>query len=157
MSNCFREASPDFPGHDQPGTRCGPPLKMQEGSVPIGRTVPSGADIPGCGIAERMILRLVAHATGCAAEKLTSSDRGTGAQARSRQIAMYLIHTSLSVPYGEVATIFCRDRTTVAHACRTIEDMRDTPAFDDLVCGLEETIELMASMAGFATAGGARP
>ncbi|MEZ5799197.1 MAG: helix-turn-helix domain-containing protein [Nitratireductor sp.] len=156
MRNGFREASPDYlsQGHcklaspsavlaarQASGASCKCPM-------PAGDPAVANTPMPACGIAARMILRLVAHATGCASERLVASDRGTGSEARSRQMAMYLIHTSLSVPYNDVATMFRRDRTTVAHACRTIEDMRDTPAFDDMIGELEKTIELMASMAG---------
>lgn len=74
--------------------------------------------------------------------------RGSAEVARARQVAMYLLHTALSVPYGEVAAMFGRDRTTVSHACRTIEDLRDDPMHDELLLRLEEMVELARSMAG---------
>jgi hypothetical protein len=56
---------------------------------------------------------------------------------RVRQIAMYVAHVVLRLTMGEVGTGFGRDRTTVLHACRVIEDMRDDPEFDRVVQMIE--------------------
>jgi hypothetical protein len=54
-----------------------------------------------------------------------------GAQAAfARQSAMYLAHVVLGLNYREFGELFCRDRTTAAHACRMVEDRRDDPATD---------------------------
>ncbi len=58
-----------------------------------------------------------------------------------RQVAMYVCHVAYSMPMGEVAQAFGRDRSTVGHACRMVEDRRDDPAYD----GFVTTIERMAS------------
>lgn len=50
-----------------------------------------------------------------------------------RQIAMYLSHVVLSVPYGTIAVAFGRDRSTVAHSCAVVEDRRDDKAYDRFV------------------------
>lgn len=76
------------------------------------------------------------------------ANRGSSEISRARQTAMYLLHTSLSMPYGTVARLFGRDRTTVAHACRTIEDLRDVPASDDEIVKLEGILELLTQLAG---------
>lgn len=60
--------------------------------------------------------------------------------AQARMLAMYLVHVMLGRTYSEVGQYFGRDRTTVAHACARIEDMRDAPDFDDEVCRLEQAI-----------------
>lgn len=60
--------------------------------------------------------------------------------AQARMLAMYLVHVMLGRTYSEVGQYFGRDRTTVAHACARIEDMRDEPGFDDAVCRLEQAI-----------------
>jgi hypothetical protein len=38
--------------------------------------------------------------------------------------------------------MFDRDRTTAAHACRTVEDCRDDPRFDAALDCLERAIDL---------------
>ncbi len=53
--------------------------------------------------------------------------------ARVRQIAMYVAHVVLRLTMGDVGRGFGRDRTTVVHACQTIEDLRDDPEFDRVV------------------------
>lgn len=50
-----------------------------------------------------------------------------------RQIAMYLSHVVLSMPYQTIAAAFGRDRTTVVHACAVVEDRRDDAAYDRFV------------------------
>ena len=58
-----------------------------------------------------------------------------------RQVAMYVCHVAYSMPMGEVAEAFGRDRTTVGHACRMVEDRRDDRAYDTFVA----IVERMAS------------
>lgn len=57
--------------------------------------------------------------------------------ALSRQVSMYLAHVSLGMSLTEVGRGFDRDRTTVAHACQLIEDLRDEPEFDFALDHLE--------------------
>ncbi|MDF1607301.1 helix-turn-helix domain-containing protein [Hoeflea sp. YIM 152468] len=57
-----------------------------------------------------------------------------------RQIAMYLSHVVLSVPYQTIARAFDRDRSTVSHACSVIEDRRDDPGYDRFVERCERCI-----------------
>lgn len=97
-------------------------------------------------IAGRFVATLVGWATGIDDARLLAQGRGPGDTARARQIAMYLLHTSLSASYGEVARAFGRDRTTVSHACRLIEDMRDDPRHDALLCRLETVLAAVAPL-----------
>ncbi|MHB1104242.1 MAG: helix-turn-helix domain-containing protein, partial [Devosia sp.] len=60
--------------------------------------------------------------------------------AEARMLAMYLTHVMLGRTYSEVGQFFGRDRTTVAHACARIEDMRDAPGFEDEVSAFEAAI-----------------
>lgn len=83
-----------------------------------------------------LIEAAVAHVYGVGIEELRSRSRGKKAVARSRQIAMYLAHVVCGLSLTEVGELFSRDRTTVAHACSVIEDIRDEPVFD-------ETLELL--------------
>jgi chromosomal replication initiation ATPase DnaA len=91
-------------------------------------------------LAGRLVISLVSFATGVSESAILAPNRGPGDTARARQMAMYLLHTSLSAPYGDVARAFRRDRTTVSHACRLIEDMRDDPRQDRLLSRLEAVL-----------------
>ncbi|WP_102957748.1 helix-turn-helix domain-containing protein [Mangrovicella endophytica] len=67
-------------------------------------------------------------------------DRQNRAQApicHARHVAMYLAHVVLQMPLTVIAAEFGRDRTSVAHAVRRIEDQRDDPDFDALLTRLE--------------------
>ncbi len=61
---------------------------------------------------------------------MLSGGRGSPAEARARQVAMYLLRASLGMSLSRVARAFGRDRSTVSHACHVIEDLRDDPDFD---------------------------
>lgn len=63
-----------------------------------------------------------------------------GDVALARQIAMYLTHVAFGLTLSEVGRIFLRDRTTVAHACAAIEDLRDDPSFDRALFALENAL-----------------
>ena len=98
--------------------------------------------------ATRLVVRLVTNSQNLEEAAVMDTSRGSSEISRARQIAMYLLHTSLSMPYGTVAKLFARDRTTVAHACRTIEDLRDVPASDDEIMKLEGILELLTQLVG---------
>jgi hypothetical protein len=89
----------------------------------------------------RVTWRLVAELFAAACER----DLPQGAARRRprchmRQIAMYLSHVVLSVPYQTIATAFGRDRTTVVHACSVVEDRRDDAGYDRFVEQCERCI-----------------
>jgi chromosomal replication initiation ATPase DnaA len=43
---------------------------------------------------------------------------------------MYLLYAGLGLSLARVARAFGRDRSTAAHACRQIEDLRDDEDYD---------------------------
>jgi hypothetical protein len=59
----------------------------------------------------------------------------------TRQLAMYLARTRLELSYAAIGRAFDRDRTTVAHACAVIEDLREAASVDSLVCRIEEALD----------------
>ena len=63
-------------------------------------------------------------------QELKSPSRRKAPIAFARQVAMYLAHISCGFTLTEVGRCFGRDRTTVAHACRLVEDERDRPDVD---------------------------
>lgn len=75
----------------------------------------------------RAIVMLVFHVTE---QQLDNRQRGKAPIAFARQVAMYLAHIACGLSLTEVGRYFGRDRTTVAHACRLVEDWREDPDLD---------------------------
>lgn len=65
--------------------------------------------------------------------------RGAPQAAFARQVAIYLTHVCFGLSFAAVGRMFHRDRTTVAHACRVIEDRRDDRELDRRLAALERT------------------
>ncbi|WP_411816223.1 helix-turn-helix domain-containing protein [Hyphococcus sp. DH-69] len=78
----------------------------------------------------RMAKEIVCEAYGFPHSALVSTMRGEALHARARQVAMYLAHVVGQLSLNEVAEHFSRDRSTVSHACVSIEDSRDSPIID---------------------------
>ncbi len=87
-----------------------------------------------------LITHLVAFSTGVPAREIVSMGRAASPASEARHLAMYLAHTGLGWPLARVGAAFGRDRTTVGHACRRVEDRRDDPAFDRSVEVLEDCL-----------------
>ena len=87
-----------------------------------------------------LITHIVAFSTGVSAREIVASGRAAIPAAEARHLAMYLAHTGLGWPLARVGAAFGRDRTTVGHACRRVEDRRDDPAFDRCVEELESCL-----------------
>ena len=87
------------------------------------------------------IQRVVARQYNVSRSDLLSSRR-TANVVRPRQVAMYLAHIGCGLTLTEVGRLFARDRTTVAHACGLIEDLRDAAPFDRTLELLEYAMRL---------------
>jgi chromosomal replication initiation ATPase DnaA len=85
----------------------------------------------------RLVAARVAADFGLDAATLEAGLRGSQRLAFARQIAMYLAHVCFGLSFEAVGRAFGRDRTTVAHACRVVEDGRDDIWFDCRVATLE--------------------
>lgn len=83
-----------------------------------------------------LITHLVAYATGVSAREIAAPGRRAQPASEARALAMYLCHVELSWPLSRVGAAFDRDRTTVGHACRRVEDRRDDAGFDARVSEL---------------------
>lgn len=113
----------------------------------LGRTGVTTIDVdrpgrPGGGAAEVPLTRVVieqsvAQVFGVAGGDLRQATRGRAKVARARQVAMYLAHVGCGLSLTDVGRLFCRDRTTVSHACSVIEDGRDDATFDRVMELLE--------------------
>ena len=102
------------------------------------------------GTADGLRLRLaiegaVEQVFGVKHGELLRATRGRARVALARQVAMYLAHVALRLSFTEVGELFGRDRTTVAHACRVIEDRRDDPVFNRVLELLEWAVPTLAS------------
>ena len=71
------------------------------------------------------------------AASLFGSTRGAPRAAYARQVAMYLAHVEFALSFETIGRAFGRDRTTVSHACRVVEDGRDDIWVDCRVAALE--------------------
>lgn len=89
----------------------------------------------------RCLEGLVTHTFGLGRDDLRAASRGEAPIAFARQVAMYVAHVWLAMSLSEVGRRFERDRTTVAHACRVVEDRRDDPRVDRVVTALESATD----------------
>ena len=87
-------------------------------------------DVLRCHIVRRLVIELFAMAGD---RDLPEAMVHRRPRCHKRQIAMYLSHVVLSVPYRTIGVAFARDRTTVVHACSVIEDRRDDRDYDHFV------------------------
>jgi chromosomal replication initiation ATPase DnaA len=76
---------------------------------------------------------LVGFALGLKTEKILTFERGAPVHARARHIAIYITYAGLGLSLSRVAAAFGRDRSTIARACRLVEDYREDPDFDTWV------------------------
>lgn len=85
----------------------------------------------------RHVTNCVAHDFGIDADALSAATRGAPRVALARQVAMYLLHVGFALSFEAIGRMFGRDRTTVSHACRVIEDGRDDIWLDCRLAALE--------------------
>lgn len=105
---------------------------------PLGQPSPSpDAAPPDPDQIRHRVIACVAFDFGLDAAALEAPLRGSQRMAFARQIAMYLAHVSFGLSFDAIGRAFGRDRTTVAHACRVVEDGRDDIWFDCRVATLE--------------------
>ncbi len=74
---------------------------------------------------------------------LMTPTRGRAAIARARQVGMYLAHVGCELSLTAVGRLFERDRSTVAYACRRIEDAREHPPFDRGIAMMERSVRMI--------------
>lgn len=91
-------------------------------------------------LAVAFVTHLVALATDVSPGDIAAQKRTSLAASRARQIAIYLTHVTFHWPLNRVAFAFGRDRTTCAHACHRIEDLREDAGFDARLAALEECL-----------------
>jgi chromosomal replication initiation ATPase DnaA len=109
---------------------------------------PGEAAPPASMMRERawLVQATVAHVTGVAFKDLCASTRKRPKAAFARQIAMYLCHVVFAMSLSDVARTFGRDPSTVAHAFRRIEELRDDPEIDRMLTWLEAMLPRAARL-----------
>ena len=83
---------------------------------------------------------VVARACDIPVRALRRRSRCSPGIAHARQMAMYLANIAGGIGFAEVGRGFGRDRSTVAHACARIEDLRDDPGIDRALTLLEAAL-----------------
>jgi chromosomal replication initiation ATPase DnaA len=91
-----------------------------------------------------MLEQVVARAFRVDSADLWAETRGRSEVAFARQVAMYLAHVACGLNLTDAGHLFSRDRTTIAHACGVIEDLRDDPQFERTLALLEGAIRVLS-------------
>lgn len=98
------------------------------------------------GRTQRFLESVVSCAFDVPVEGVRRAGRGPAPVALTRQVAIYLAHTRLGLTFSAAGAMFDRDRTTAAHACRTVEDFRDDERFDETLGYLEKALDLWSQL-----------
>jgi hypothetical protein len=110
---------------------------MLQHSSPVLPAPPENSSAPTLSAPQRTchwVAFCVGRDFGLETAALFAPTRGAPRAAFARQVAMYLAHTGFELSLETISRVFGRDRTTVSHACRVVEDGRDDIWLD---CRLE--------------------
>ncbi len=91
------------------------------------------------------VFAVLACAFGVSRRALMQARREDPRAVFARQVGLYLLHVVFSLPMQTVGQICGKDRTTVAHACRRVEDCREDAAFDAFMHDLELAVSALES------------
>jgi len=86
------------------------------------------------------VLSLVASIYDVPVCDLVRVTRGSTKAAAARQVAIYLSHTVLAMTFADLSSAFGRTPSTVLHAVRKVEAMRDDPKIDRMLSWLESIL-----------------
>ena len=95
----------------------------------------------------QLAVGVVAFALGYDPGEMIDELRRTKRNSTARHLAMYLAYTAFEMSLSRCAAAFGRDRSTVSHACRAVEDRREEAAFDQWIDGLELSLKSLAPFA----------
>lgn len=133
------------------GRTCCAALATRAGARPCAAALHvNPVDVMRCRIVWRLVTELF---TAACAQELPEGVARRRPRCHMRQVAMYLSHVVLSVPYRSIAIAFGRDRTTVVHACSVTEDRRDDAGYDRFLERCERCIEAVFAPFGHDHAG----
>lgn len=105
----------------------------------------SGTNMPSPFATADDVWQRIAHTIGAVVAsafqvhlaEMQAPTRGSAPVALARQVALYLVHVGYGLTFTRTGKLFGRDRTTVAHACRAVEERREDPDFDACLDYLE--------------------
>lgn len=87
---------------------------------------------------------LAASFTGVSSAHMRGANRGKKFL-YARAAALYLGHVALAVPLTEAARALGRDRASARRACAKLEELREAPAYDRALSGLESALVLFCA------------
>jgi len=123
-----------------------PAKKRGSGYHAIYKTMANSKN-PSDDIQDFAVLSLVGHFTGqvhaTQPDYLIGPSRGSRHLSRARQKMQYLAHVGFGLSFTQIGVGMQRDRTSVAHACRQIEDSRDCPSMDKALFFSEIALQMM--------------
>lgn len=94
----------------------------------------------------RVARGIASAAFGIPEAEIQKPNRSAAPSCEARHTAMYLARVIFEVPYAVIGQEFGRDRTSVSHAIRRIEDRRDDRCFEAKLEGLERLAETCLSL-----------
>lgn len=107
--------------------------------VPVSSSHPATSSPDPETIRSRVAAYVIAD-FGITADELACGSRGSPRASLARQVAMYLCHVGFALTFEGIGRLFHRDRTTVAYACRVIEERREDVWFDSRISALERVV-----------------
>lgn len=97
--------------------------------------------------AAKLAAGAASYGLGVTVDDILGLSRGAAEVGYARQVAIYLCHVAFELSLARIAIAFGRDRSTVAHACHTVEDLRDDEAFDGWIGALEAMLRKAPALA----------
>ena len=117
---------------------------LHENTIPVDCSADAGRtgqqSEPELASARGFIFNVAAGAFGIDADLLRSPTRGRRKVAFARQVGMYLAHVACELSLTAVGRVFERDRSTVAYACKRVEEARGRPHVDCSIIILERVV-----------------
>ena len=77
-----------------------------------------------------LVLSYMASAYRSKPEFLLTNSRGSKHLSDARHMTNYLAHVVFGINFTDIGKMALRDRTSIAHGCNRVEDLRDLPQYD---------------------------
>lgn len=77
-----------------------------------------------------LVLSYMASAHRTKPEFLLAASRGSKHLSDARHMTNYLAHVVFGINFTDISKMALRDRTSIAHGCNRVEDLRDLPHYD---------------------------
>jgi chromosomal replication initiation ATPase DnaA len=107
-----------------------PVLKMPKQANTLSNKSERRSDVLRRHAQYNLVLSYVASAHRTRPEFLLAANRGSKYLSDARHITNYLAHIVYGMNYTDIGKLAARDRTSIAHGCNRVEDLRDMPQHD---------------------------